>query len=525
MKQLIDVEFKDVTSYPSQPGTDVGAIVIDCPWGPAAEVVVCDFSSFLATFPLFSSMRLSDSHVTAYKAFLSGLSQCEVYRYPNYKQAFIAWSAVDGASTAPTLKAYSNGSYFVSGSDFGFALKYPGLLEAMVGDENSGSSNWQVKVTLVTTSTIVPGYDDIRIEMQHYDVTSTTWTTLEVVEGSSYIQAIVDGQNLYIGDLLRSSQYFTPVFCDDTIDTSTLSMATTTFTFSVDLSDYKTSVTASTMLSEYSNLFTDIENSSASILIDFGSTSATEANYLIAAAAKREDAVALVGYPIASSWAKADIMTSYKPTLTPSMFGAFYACREIVNLYGRNYTLNGIGTIAGRMCAVAQEECVNQLPSARTWGSFPGTLAKTFAFDDVLEMQKNGVNSVYSTTTGARIFGLRSLYTRASSYYSKFNVGRVCARILKYAYSIAMDAIHTGNTDSKKQTVQNLLNNDLRRLIGQGNLKAESTVVCDKSNNQDIDTNGGEILIIDYTCYFVKLIERVNIRITATDTSVSATLS
>ena len=88
-----------------------------------------------------------------------------------------------------------------------------------------------------------------------------------------------------------------------------------------------------------------------------------------------------------------------------------------------------------------------------------------------------------------------------------------------------MDVIHTGNTDQRKALTQNLLNADLNRLKGQGALRVESSVRCDPSNNLDIDTNGGEILNIDYECWFVKLIERVNISILATDSSVSATVT
>ena len=139
-------------------------------------------------------------------------------------------------------------------------------------------------------------------------------------------------------------------------------------------------------------------------------------------------------------------------------------------------------------------------------------------------MHDLGINSVYSTVAGPRIYGLKSLYVRQTSYFSKFNVGRVCSRILRYAFSVAYGCDPYGQHDQKKALVQNLLNADLNRLKAQGALRPNSSVRCDNTNNSDLDTNGGEILIVNYDCWFVKLIERVSISILATDSSVSAVI-
>ena len=104
-------------------------------------------------------------------------------------------------------------------------------------------------------------------------------------------------------------------------------------------------------------------------------------------------------------------------------------------------------------------------------------------------------------------------------------MSRTTARILQYAFNVAMDAIHTGNTDQRKALTQNLLQADLNRLVAQDAIKIQSQAICDASNNKDLDTNGGEYLIIDMNIWFVKLIERVKIRITATDSTVSAQVS
>jgi hypothetical protein len=88
-----------------------------------------------------------------------------------------------------------------------------------------------------------------------------------------------------------------------------------------------------------------------------------------------------------------------------------------------------------------------------------------------------------------------------------------------------MDVLHTANSEVTRANVELQLQTDIDNLISQGCLRSEaeyrSYVQCDSDNNTDAVTKGGEILFIDYYCYFVKLIERVHIRITATDSSVS----
>jgi hypothetical protein len=60
-------------------------------------------------------------------------------------------------------------------------------------------------------------------------------------------------------------------------------------------------------------------------------------------------------------------------------------------------------------------------------------------------------------------------------------------------------------------------------LISQEVLKGNSKCQCDDKNNPDDQTNGGELLIIDFDCWFVKLIERFKVRITASDSTTTVT--
>ena len=85
----------------------------------------------------------------------------------------------------------------------------------------------------------------------------------------------------------------------------------------------------------YADVFSDIEAASSTILIDPGTLTKVGADNVLKAAAvdARGDLTAVVGYPTASVFSDSVILT-YKQTLTPNQFGAFYATRELVTING-----------------------------------------------------------------------------------------------------------------------------------------------------------------------------------------------
>lgn len=511
MRELIDVTFQDQTSYPSLVSGDIGAAVIDHVWGAENLRQTLTFAQFLEQYPAVKGKVLSQSYLNVYCAFLAGLSQIEVVRLrtnQTYQQVILGATA--GAATAIS-EIPESGTNTIT-------LKNTGKLPEMY---IPGAIGFKIVISSSAVGATVAGSFDVTVTLLYTDADATV-IEIESFTGGSVPGVLVDGQNWFIGAMLEESNYMTLGGAIVSSGLTGIAASQTAREYTL-ASTEPTALAASDLTAAYDDYFTDIENSAASILIDPGTTLKAEADEISAAAKFRTDAVALIGYPVASTFDKASI-SAYKDTLNPDKFSGFYAARELFVLNDMTYTLNGIGRIAGRMASVANEASVNQLPSARTYGSFGGQLAKTLKFADVLELHDAGVNSVYSTTTGARIFGLRSMHTRATSYYSKLNVSRVVARILKFAFGVAMDAIHTGNTEAKRLLVYNLLNTDLTRLKPDS-LRAQSKVICDSTNNTDLRSNGGEILIVDYELYFVKLIERVSFTITATDSSVSVQLN
>lgn len=533
MRELIDVKFSDQTSYPAQAGEDVGALVIDCPWGPSDRIVKANMSSFMNLFPLSTTSELTQSQLAAYTSFLAGLQSLELVRYgDNAKYFTLDFSGLNATPATPIVKGEA---LSLETETLKVALAYKGYHPefALLG------RHYKVEVS----SALEEGLDTVTVTLYYLTATLGVETPdfvtetgvdkfiVEVVKGGNKVGQVVDGKNFFLGDALNSSKYFTGAALK-----ADFKSPATAQKFTLVAHDDKVYLdtlwvkaeNVADLVNEYLDYFTDVESSEATILIDPGTTAKAEADTLTALAANRTDLVAIVGYPTIGAWAPGtsdDPVSLYHASLSKTMMGAFYAVRERVTLFGRTYITNGIGTIAGRYASVASQESINQLPSAKTWGAFGGVLDKNISFAQVLEWHAKGINSVYNTNTGPRIFGLRSLHPRESSYYSRFNVGRVSARLLKYAFSVAFDVIHTGNTSAKKALVQNLLNADLNRLKAVGAVKMPSSVKCDDKNNQDIDTSGGKILVIEYTMYFVSLIERVKITITATDTSVSAQFS
>lgn len=525
MRQLIDVTFQDNTSYPSQVGADVGGIVIDCPWGATDTITKVNLDNFLSKFPIPKTMEITPSHLTAYRAILSGMETLEIYRYSADSTKFISFSA-DTGDAEVTLTDLDGQNKVIS-------LKYKGFHPDFKISDRRYKISYRPHETDPDTLVVElyylspePGAEADFDSNAETEAEGVIKTVVERIEGGFTVGQVVDGQDFFLSAKLNASKYFsgeglTETFTPPTEEkiislTSLLDTAWTAATLVTDLVEC------------YSEAFSDIESSEVSIIIDPGTTSKDEADILIGVAQTRTDCTALIGYPVADPWnpgALNDPVVTYKQSLTPSMMSAFYALREKVTLYGRTYVLNGVGTIAGRYSHVATQESVNQIPSAKTWGAFGGVIAKKLSFAQALEWHSNGINSVYNSSQGPRIYGLRSLHPRESSYYSRFNISRVCARILKYGFGIAMDVIHTGNTDTKKALAQNLLSADLERLKAKGVLKTKSKVICAPGNNLDADTNGGKFFNIDYEIYFVSLIERVRISITATDDSVTSEIS
>ena len=156
----------------------------------------------------------------------------------------------------------------------------------------------------------------------------------------------------------------------------------------------------------------------------------------------------------------------------------------------------------------------------------PGSLISSLSNSEVIELHKEGVNSVHNTSAGPQIFGVKSLHPRQLSYYGKANISRVLSIILKNVLEAVNGIIHTATAadEIQRSSFEVSLNTILSNFIASRDIGDESNASVSAELNADANTNGGEILNIELTIRFYKLVEMVNIKVIATDSSVTVEL-
>lgn len=350
-----------------------------------------------------------------------------------------------------------------------------------------------------------------------------TTVAVESLQGSIVPGTLIDGQNYYIHDVMtRDSSYFTAFMKVTPEEFDTLIPADEEFGQQI---AYKTEeiaeITEEQIVAAYAKYFASTALSRATLLIP---TKCTEQinNAVKNAAGKRMDCNAIVGYPTENSFDYESVLEFFNLMLGEK-FAMFYAGRDTYTIKGQQLLTPCVGKIAGRYCAVTADTTINQIPSAKAYGAYPGSLVESFDEDEVLALHKLGGNSVYTTAAGPLIWGVKSLHTRQSSYFAKANVMRVIANILYTTFPFLEENLHTPNSDRKKATIQSNRQSYLDVLIAKDVLKPDSKAQCDANNNPDNLTNGGELLILDFDCGFIKLIERFKVRITASDSTTTVT--
>ena len=136
-----------------------------------------------------------------------------------------------------------------------------------------------------------------------------------------------------------------------------------------------TAITATQFAAVYSSLYDDTTVSTATILLDAIADNTLDADGEIpdamqSIASTNYNRVALVGFPTDKAFDKATIKT-YKGALLQDKFSLFLAGREVYRLLNTNFILDCTAGWAGRMCAVAKDVNINQLPSAKAYGRYP----------------------------------------------------------------------------------------------------------------------------------------------------------
>ena len=377
----------------------------------------------------------------------------------------------------------------------------------------------------------------------------SSFTNLEVFEGSTNPLANISGESIYLEDVVNSQFIDVKVF--ESIDNSALEEKVSEC-FVYDNANYSTStaddVTASAeidsaVLDAY-KYFRDFETSSCTLVINpyVNSTRSTykDIDGAIASLAEyRKNVLAVIGYPIDKKY----ILEGENPQDSDCIEGYFVTgndgvasnakgnkfCiavqgREIISLFGYRFTLNCTAGYCGKMINVAKEAHLNQIASGYVYGTYGGSLKESLLSGPAIDLMELGVNSVFTSNRGNIIWGTRTMYSKQSSYFGKANVMRVCSMILKNIYPIAVETLHTDAASNPitRASVSTMLNSVLDTFIANQDLHADSIADCSDSINTDYLTKGGTVLNIILRLHFIGLVERVSIKIIATDTSVTA---
>lgn len=507
-QDLVSVSFTDVTNHTSTNTDDVLGIVINHHWGPVNTLNVMTASTFRQTY--LDSMPIGASEIDpltyyAYaqvlKALDLGMNYVEVYRL-NPSGGW-KYGQVNITSEGVISSAKSN-NQFSETAAVSIALLYPGFVPQSLA---SGYDNIGIRVSAT----------DGEMTIKVVGVKDSEETTIETWEGTYGVNDTEDGIATYLPTVCESSS-FIRVQVNEGIDTLSETMQEFPLYSASDACVFS----ASDVEAVYDEVFSDIELSSATLMISSFNDSSLD-TALINLAKKRMNLNSVIGYPTASTFDATNIQ-NFHTSLVKDKFSFFVAGRETIDVMGFTLTSNCTGGWCGATANIASSVRINQLASARKYGSYSGTLTHTLKFDDVLTLHELGVISVYRSNSGPQIFGVRSLYSKQTSYFGKANVMRVLASILKNIFPIVLDAIHTDAAANAitRSSFGVQFQSVIDTYVSAQNLQSDSVADCGADLNTDTLTKGGTVFNLQLTLHFIGLVEEVNIAVVATDSSVTA---
>lgn len=548
---LIDVDFVDNTNYANPLSTDdvVGGVV-ETVWGKVDQMVLLDSVSWEAFANPLGLARVNQSYATIRRLFDAGAKYIEVYRpSKNEKYLFVTGVANDSGDTSTLTitakdvepsKAEKSEEDFWTDKNGVFCIRYrypggfPGKLEVIPFPPEARKPEELNGVALFTINLYLNGAQD----------PTETFTV-------SFTQAEASGESFFYAEVLNNqSQYLTAKldFVAEGLDKTLLAV---TDKAEVDYNEMFTGEGGiwnpkPLAIQDYINaykMFRDRTRSSSTLLIStFNPNDKESANEIVNLYGKlcevsnaRKDMIALVGcrkqeFNGTDEGTRKQAIEAYIDSIEhQGMFNAAYAAVERVVVRNKAFLLDGTATAAGAIASVAASlKNRNRLPSYMETGKVNAVLMKSLEFNTVVElMDESGIGSIYTAASGNYLFNVRSRYSIQRSYFGKLNVMRVTAALLDWLMTDAEYAIHTEVTSDEAQRIafQERCNSKLGQMIARGELKSESYISAGNDINTDALTNGGECLNLEAYCWFKKLTERVKIKVIATDTTTSVSIS
>lgn len=542
---LIDVDFVDNSNYANPLSTDdvVGGVV-ETVWGKADQMVTLDSVGWEAFANPMGLARVNQSYATIRRLFDAGAKYVEVYRpSTNEKYQFITGTVTD-AESSPALEItpkavntaeaedYESNNW---NSDTAFIIRY----------RYPGGFDGRLEVVPFQGSRVPEGLEGAAL----FNINLYLSGSKEVTETFTvtFTRAEASGESFFYADVLNTqSQYLTAKldFVAEGLDASLKGV-----TASAD-ADWTVDQPAALKVKDYVDAyekFRDRTRSVSTMLIstfnpNYDKTKAGDDEEPAAIYSKicevanaRKDMVAIIGCRkqdfdgVNENTRKGNIVKYIDSITSQGMFNAAYAAVERVVVRNKAFVLDGTATAAGSTAVVAASlKNRNRLPSYMETGKVNAVLMKSLEFNTVVElMNEYGIGSIYTAASGNYLFNVRSRYSIQKSYFGKLNVMRVTAALLAWLMTDSEYAIHTEVTSDEAQRIafQERCNSKLGQMIARGELKSESYISAGNDINTDALTNGGECLNIEAYCWFKKLTERVKIKVIATDTTTSVSIS
>lgn len=196
--------------------------------------------------------------------------------------------------------------------------------------------------------------------------------------------------------------------------------------------------------------------------------------------------------------------------------------KESISVFNKSFVVDCNAGVAGAYAKITAQVHTNQIASGRTYGAYVGTLTTVYTFANATANMALGKITVFNSPTGPQIFGTRNTIGTGDAnppYYGRANVSRVLAAILREVVPACMDVIHTDTADNdvSRRAFESKLNTIVGGYIATSDLKSDSMAICNGDNNGEIQTQHGTILNVILALHFIGLVERVNIRVIATD--------
>ena len=541
---LIDVKFQDATSHTSITSTDTIGLVMPFYWGESDKVEIYGRNAFYEMYP--ESLPIGVSNIEnkdlysgfaqVKAAFAHGAGEVEIYRPSDgwkYQNLTIDKT---GTIAGTSSKLNSADSKYDETKAVTIALKYAGFVPQSLA---YGYTNISVGVSLSNSEEYTDGAM-VKINIYGVDADSET-TLLETFEGASNPTAKIGGESIFLEDVVNGNSMFIDVRATDNI---TIQSAVEEDIYACN--EYsETGVFASNKFTEAFKggvakgyeMFNDYESSICTFIINpFVSESAMQGSTQLITefdaslkniAEYRKNCLAVVGYPIdhSNTYDKATIEGYFNNHSSKgSKFCIAVQGQEYISVFGQRFVLNCIGGYCGAMVNIAKEAHLNQIASGYVYGNYGGSLKKSLLSGKVIDLMEVGINSVYTSKRGNIIFGTRTRYGRQNSYFGKINVMRVTTMLLKNIFPIAVETLHTDAASNPitRASLSTMLNSIIDTYKNNQDLLWDSKADCSDAINTDYLTKGGTVLNIILLLHFIGLVERVSIKIVATDTSVTA---